>query len=108
MLFGEGDTFVVDERSVFHGGDTGADCILDAFGSVGVCGDLEAELMSFVDSSLQFFGCELKRVGIAAMSEYGARREQLNLVSSVLIKTANDFANLPRAVGLAIVHIPRK
>src|SRR5208282_6545719 len=70
--------------------------------------DAKTEMAGFVDGGLQFFRCEFLRVGIAAVSEYSAAGENLDVIHSVMCQLADDLPHFPRAVGFAIAHIPRQ
>src|SRR5580693_1445294 len=70
--------------------------------------DTETEVTCFVDGGGEFFGSELLRLRIAAVSEDGAAGENLDMVGAVVRKLADALADFPRAVGLAVAKIPRK
>src|SRR5271169_4059243 len=68
--------------------------------------DTKAEMARFVDGGLQFFRSEFLGVGIAAVSEYSAAGKNLDVIHSVMCQLADDLPHFPRAVGLAVAHIP--
>src|SRR5271169_4290199 len=70
--------------------------------------DAQAEMAGFVDCGLQFLQCEFLRLGITAVSEHSAAGENLDVVDSVMCQFADDLPHFPRAVGLAVAHIPRQ
>ena len=70
--------------------------------------DAQTEMAGFVDCGLQFFRSEFLRLGIAAVREHSAAGENLDVVHSVMCQLADDLPHFPRAVGLAVAHIPRQ
>src|SRR5579872_254070 len=65
-------------------------------------------MAGLVDGRLQFLKGELLRFGIAAVGENGAAGENLDVVGAIVSQLANDLADFPRTVGLAIVEVPRE
>lgn len=108
MLLGEGDAFVVDHGGVLDRGHARADRVLDAFGGVSMRFDAQSKMAGLVDRGLQFLQRELLRVRIAAVGEHRAAGENLDVIDSIMRELANDLAHFPRAVGFAVVHVPRQ
>ncbi len=106
--FGERDAFVVDERGVFDGSDARADGVLDSFRCVRVGFYAKAEVLGFVDRSLQLFGSEFDRFRIAAVRQHRAGREHLDVIGAAMREEPHFLANFPRAVGFAVAQIPGK
>ena len=42
------------------------------------------------------------------MGEHRAAGENLDVIDSIMRELANDLAHFPRAVGFAVVHVPRQ
>ncbi len=108
VLLGECNAFVIDQRGMLNGSDTGADGVLDTFWGVRVGFHSKTEILGFVDGCLQFFGGELGRVRIAAVSEDGARGEHFDVIHAVVREQAHLLTHFPGAVGLAVVQVPGK
>ena len=105
MLLGERDAFIVDERGVLDGSDSGADGVLDAFRCVCVSLDAKSEVVRFIDGGMQFFGSEFKRLGVAPVSEHGAGGKNLDVVGAAVRELTDSLPNFPRAVGFSITKI---
>jgi hypothetical protein len=108
MLFGERDTFIVDERGVLDRRHPRPNRILDALGRMGMRFDAQAEIGGFLDGGAQFFGRKLDGFGIAAMGENGAGGKDLDVIGAAVRELANLLPHFPGTIRLTIVQIPRQ
>ena len=92
MLLRQGDAFIVDEGGVLDRRGAGANRILDAFGRMRVRFDTEAEIRRLLHRGAQFLGSKFDRLRIAAMSENGARRQDLDVIGAAVREFADVVA----------------
>src|SRR5256885_7184562 len=60
VLFRQRDAFIVNQRGMLDGRDSGANSVLDAFRSMRMRFDAKPKVLSFADRRLQFFQRELR------------------------------------------------
>src|SRR5262249_32180294 len=77
-LLHQADSLVVDVGSVLDRGDSGADGVLDALGGVRVRRDAQALVRRLLDRRADLLVGILDRVGVAAVRQEGAGREDLD------------------------------
>jgi hypothetical protein len=100
VLLGERDAFVVDERGMLDGGDSGANRVLDAFGRVRMRRNPQTEIRGLLDGGAQFLGGEFDGLRIAAMREHRARGQHLDVIGAAMRKFADLLPHFPGTVRL--------
>src|SRR5260370_13534780 len=108
VLFGQRDSFLINQRGVLDRSDPGANRILDSLGSVRVRFHAETKIRRFAHRSLQFLGSELGRIGVSAMRWHSASGKHFDVVHAVVRELANFLAHFPWAVRFTVVEIPWK
>ena len=101
MLFEEGDRFVIHQRAVLDGMDSGADGALDALGAMGVRGDVEVVILRCFDDRANFFFGELRVLATFRDTEYASGRGDLDQVGAFFVALPHGFLGILHAIDHA-------